>query len=329
MRLHAGAILALFGALAVASCGGGGDEPALKTTPVVIGTGLEPEHAAGSPDGRLWLGAGDRVAALDPATRKLVGQPRRLPTRSRDSQLYDLAAGDLGVWAAAKDGSHVVLVPADENRPRSRERLFLKDFDPAVAVEETPLLKLAVGAGRVWAAAYDDTFVTIVDPASGRQTTANTAGIEDVAAGGGFGWVITEDDEPGASGGTLDRIDPRTGDAKTFELVDSPIAVAYGAGSVWVLLEDSVKRHDSSGREVATIDLEGTDASFGDIAVAGSTVWAVAGSGRRALRIDAGADELQGDAVPLPVDEPTDLVGLGDSAWLTADGRPPLRIGPG
>lgn len=48
--------------------------------------------------------------------------------------------------------------------------------------------------------------------------------------------------------------------------MDSPIAVAHGAGAVWVLFEESVKRYDLSGRETATIDLDGTDASFGDIA---------------------------------------------------------------
>jgi hypothetical protein len=328
VRFWGRAALALIGALSAASCGDGSSAPSFKTNPVVVGTGLKPEHAAAASDGKLWIAAGDRLASVDPRSRKLATDLRRVGGE-KDELIYDVAAGDAGVWAAVNDGSDVAVVAVDPRTGRRHERFALDDFDPVSLDDDSDPLKLAVGAGRVWAAAYDDVYVTIVDPETGKQQTANTAGIEDVAAGGGYGWLITEDDEPGSSGGSLDRIDPRTAELKAFMLEDSPVAVVYGAGGVWVLFEESVKRFDTAAREVAEIELGGIDANFGDIAVSGDTVWVVAGTGRQAVRIDAEANKIEGDPILVPTAEPNDLVAVGDSAWITVDGQRPLRIGPG
>ena len=312
--------------LLIASCGGDGDsgppQPSYRVEVVKLAQGVAPEHLTAAPDGRLWVTDGGRVAAVDPQTKKLASAPRTV----RPS-LYDIAAGDAGVWAAARDGSKVIVLPLDSRTGRPGRRIALEGFDP-VSLRGGDYLKLAVGAGRVWAAAYDETYSVIVPLPTGRQIDVSSSTVEDVAAGGGAGWLITEEEEPGSSGGSLDRVDPRTGQAKTVTVEDSPIAVTHGVGSVWVLFEDSVKRYEeASGREVATIDLEGLDASGGDIAVGGGTVWVVAGTSRRAAAVEVESNELSGGTVPLPGGDPRDLAATPESAWITmADGRF-LRLG--
>ena len=173
--------------------------------------------------------------------------------------------------------------------------------------------------------------LVIVDPETGRTESVGVGSLVDIAAGGRFGWVVAKDVEFASSGGSLDRVDPRTRAVAHFQLEDDPSAVAYGAGAVWVLFASEVKRFDPRGRRTGSVDLSGLgyDAGTGDIAVSAEAVWVTASGEKRVLRIDPKTAKLDGDPVAIPVRDPLEVAAVGDSAWIAVKDEPPLQLGPG
>ena len=327
------ALALLLAALAVAACGGGDDS--LKAEPASIGKDSDgdehdPDEIAAAPDGRLWVNLDDGIAAVDPDERKLATQPQAIPGRPL---LYDLAAGDAGVWGVvSNEDDSISLVPADPKTGRLGDPVSV-ELDSSF-LEAGDGFEIAVGAGRVWAGRESSNLMVMLDPATGEQRGVNPDDIEDIAAGGGYGWVVgetPEDAETSASQASLSRIDPATGQVDVQELDAEPLAVAYGAGAVWVHFGDEVRRYAPEDAKEVSIDLEEVkdfEPNVGDIAVAGNTVWVTGFSEKRAVAIDAKTNKVK-KVVNLPTDEPRDLTALEDSAWITVNDEPPLRVGPG
>ena len=88
---------------------------------------------------------------------------------------------------------------------------------------------VAVGAGAVWVLCQQTGALLRVNPASNRLTQAVTVGPspDDLAVGGGMVWVAD-------TGGSLTRLDPRTGTVRTIKVGGAPAGVAYADDSVWV-----------------------------------------------------------------------------------------------
>ena len=107
------------------------------------------------------------------------------------------------------------------------------DAAPDVAVIEVgdAPSSVAVGAGAVWVANFNDDDVVRVDPLSGKATAKIPVGNGpfSVAVGEGAVWVANQFDD------AVVRIDPGTNRVgKSIPVGDRPVAVAVGEGAVWV-----------------------------------------------------------------------------------------------
>ena len=137
-------------------------------------------------------------------------------------QFSDIAFGLGSLWIVNRAANSVVeLDPATIQRLRD------------VTVGQSPTA-IAVGAGALWVANFDDDTVTRVT-VPGRGQTVETDDFEvgdgpvDVAVGEGAVWVVSSLDR------TLTRLDPETGGVDARIAVGSePQRVAAGEGAVWV-----------------------------------------------------------------------------------------------
>jgi YVTN family beta-propeller protein len=178
-------------------------------------------------EGAIWTGQidGDRLGYLlrvDPDTSAL--EPTRvvvsLPSNIPDTK-HDLATGEGGVWLTSAITRQV------------------RRIDPArrtiEGIQSLPSQTSAVaaGAGAVWVALRNGT-VYKLDP--------ETLDIEDVvhvsaapviaiAVGGGAVWTANGGD------GTVSRIDPDSGKAKTIRVGGNPSGIGIGEGAVWVSVQ--------------------------------------------------------------------------------------------
>ncbi len=89
----------------------------------------------------------------------------------------------------------------------------------------------------------------------------------DVEEGGGFLWTANADD------GTISRIDPASGDVRSYTVSGVPNALVVDAGAVWVWnYTDGVTRIDIATGTITTVDT-GTPAAIGGIAAGGGFIW--------------------------------------------------------
>src|SRR3954449_3923742 len=146
-------LLVLAAALLLSACGGGGsDKPQGPRKLEVASLGkdssgeeLDPEELAAQGD-TLWMTLGNSVASADGASGKLETQPQEVPG---NPLVYDIAAGDAGVWMVAGDGGKTLLVPVDEESGAPGTPIPLKVDSRFIQAGDG--LEVAVGAGRVWA----------------------------------------------------------------------------------------------------------------------------------------------------------------------------------
>jgi hypothetical protein len=263
--------------------------------------------------GGVWVAGGEGVAHVDPATGEVVADIRVPGT------------GDYGRIAV---GQGSVWVTAPELRPDG-SRGNLVRIDPATdEVTATmniggPIQGLAVGDGSVWVTVPDDVASTVyrVDPSTER--VADSIRVS-VAAGSvllaeGSVWVNHE-----WAGGSVDRIDPATGDV--VDELDVPNVQAAGAGSLWGASGEAVIRIDpESGDVLARIPLPRAQ----QVAFDGSTVWVlvsprsndpelfepIAGTAA-VVRIDPATDRQIGDPVALDDLQPLALTADEHRAWV-------------
>jgi streptogramin lyase len=133
-----------------------------------------------------------------------------------------------------------------------------------------------------------------------------------LAAADGFVWTATID------GPTLVRIDPATGKTDTFSLGSGRLqfgpAIAYVAGSLWVIAPPHVVRFDpATGTVVATVDA-GSDVY--DLAAATDRVWFSRPNTGTVSTIVARTNRI-GRAFPVPA-EPKELLVGGTTVWVAS-----------
>jgi DNA-binding beta-propeller fold protein YncE len=118
--------------------------------------------------------------------------------------------------------------------------------------------------------------------------------------------------------GLVVRIDPRTNRVVRMLHVDAPaVAVAIGAGSVWVETTGPLLRIDPrTNRVVARIGRIGTSA--GPVATAGRFVWLINGSGQPSLlRLDSRSGRIATVIKQGPV--AVDVASRAGAVWVAAD----------
>jgi YVTN family beta-propeller protein len=127
---------------------------------------------------------------------------------------------------------------------------------------------IAVGAGAVWVTSQETGQLLRVDPASGRlsRSFAVGPGPDSLAVAAGRVWVAD-------SGGTVSRLDPRTGRIQLIRTGGAPAGITYADGAIWVA--------DSQAGAVSRIDprtgrtqLVRVGNEPADLAAAGNRVWA-------------------------------------------------------
>ena len=127
---------------------------------------------------------------------------------------------------------------------------------------------VAVGAGAVWVTSQETGELLRVDPGDGRLSQAFAISQQPVAAAVGAGSVWVAD-----TGGTLTRLDPRTGKTRKIDVGGAPAGVVFSGGAVWVASSVSgmVSRIDpgTGATRLIRIGNEPTD-----LAAVGPNVWA-------------------------------------------------------
>jgi ABC-type transport system substrate-binding protein/DNA-binding SARP family transcriptional activator len=127
---------------------------------------------------------------------------------------------------------------------------------------------IAVGDGAVWVTSQETGELLRVDPAGDRIARAIAVGPSPagLAVGAGSVWVAD-------GGGTVTRVNPRTGQVRTLRLGGTPAGVAYADGAIWVAngVSGTVSRVDP-GTGVTRLVQVGNQPT--DLAAAGDTVWA-------------------------------------------------------
>jgi YVTN family beta-propeller protein len=217
---------------------------------VVATSGGEPE-ASRAPANSL--------AVIDPGSNRVVAA---VPTGIRPT---DVAAGRGNVWVANEADDTVTQVS-------SGRRAVLSTTSPG-----TTVAGLAVDAGGVWVADARRSRLLRLDPAF--RTVARTVrlasvtdvpglvGPNPVAVGFGSVWV-------GRSASTIARVDLTTGETTDFAVGNSPVAVAAGAGAVWVVddADDTLTRIDP-GSENAVLQTTSLGGEPSAVAVGDGAVW--------------------------------------------------------
>jgi streptogramin lyase len=188
-----------------------------------------------------------------------------------------------------------------------------------------PTMTLAVQGGSAWVACKEQFRVVRVSTATGKATKSVRLGAQAIAVRYGFGSVWALD-----AGGTLYRLDPRTGTVAKRIPVNA--AAAYniwtGGGSVWVAADQGsevVRVSPQRNRVVAHIPAGDGPASM---AFAGGTAWVVNHRDTTITRIDLATNKstrlvrLGGDGAP------ERMIWLRGSLWITGRGTDLLQVNP-
>ena len=127
---------------------------------------------------------------------------------------------------------------------------------------------LAAGAGAVWVTSPQAGELLRVDPGDDRPSRAFAIGPGPAAVAVGAGSVWVAD-----AGGTLTRLDPRTGQVRAVRVGGAPAGVAYADGAVWVAngFSGTVARIEPGTGAVRFIRVGGEPTA---LAAVGHDVWA-------------------------------------------------------
>ncbi|HKP20931.1 MAG TPA: BTAD domain-containing putative transcriptional regulator [Thermoleophilaceae bacterium] len=212
------------------------------------------------------------LALIDPDSNRVVGT---VPTGIRPT---DVAAGHGNVWVANDADDTVTQVSA-------RGRKVLSTTSPGTTVSG-----LAVGADGVWISDAGRSRLLRLD--EGFRTVARTVrlapkaevlgefGPNPVATGHGSIWA-------GGTSSTIARVDPATGETSDFAVGNSPIAIATGAGAVWVAddADRTLTRIDPAS-ENAVLETTRLGGSPSAVTVGAGAVWVTNAEEDRVARID-------------------------------------------
>jgi peptide/nickel transport system substrate-binding protein len=169
---------------------------------------------------------------------------------------------------------------------------------------------IASGFGAIWVANGGDRTVSRINPSTNKAVGTVTVGNapSGIATDDHWVWVTNRLD------GTVSRFAPDGGDVETFNVGQTLLGIAVGAGAVWVTDFDSgvvIRLDQKSGAETDRIHV-----GHGPSAIAASAagVWVVNALDGNVSRIDPATDSIR--ATTLVGDEPTGI-GVGPSGvWV-------------
>ena len=136
-----------------------------------------------------------------------------------------------------------------------------------------PPQPISVGEGAAWVKIGSGSGtvngLVRIDAATGEQRSIDTPGGDWTAVGGGFAWLLT--------GGSVNRLDPRTGEILGSTPVPGHTDQIVGTRKgVWVTSEQAVSFLDPNGMRTVTVPMKSPNL----IATDGSSLWVATGSGR-------------------------------------------------
>src|SRR3712207_1986103 len=137
-------------AIALAGCGEDENDGPRRLEEVFVGKDsdgedLDPEEMAAQGD-RIWFLDSTSVGSFDGRTGKPVTSPQEVGTDR--PILYDIAAGDAGVWVVATSDDKTQVFKVDESSGKPGTPIEIKLNSRYI--EAGSGLEIAVGAGRVW-----------------------------------------------------------------------------------------------------------------------------------------------------------------------------------
>jgi ABC-type transport system substrate-binding protein/DNA-binding SARP family transcriptional activator len=169
-----------------------------------------------------------------------------------------------GVIAAGFGSVWVANVTSDT---LSRINATTGDPGPTISLGSAPSA-IAVGDGAVWVTSQETGELLRIDPAGDRIARAIAVGPspDGLAVGAGSVWVAD-------GGGTVMRVNPRTGQVRTLRLGGTPTGVAYADGAIWVAngVSGTVSRVDPGTGTTRLVQVGNQPT---DLAAAGDAVWA-------------------------------------------------------
>lgn len=248
--------------------------------------------------------AANSLAILDPGSDKVVGTVPNVGARPAS-----IAYGSRSLWVASLDDQTV-----------SRVDPAARSVTRVLSVVDTPT-GLAATNGAVWVAGSDPTKASVsirrIDPrfdtvAGKIKRIGNVVpgGQGSAAALGNTVWIAP-------SSGLLSRLDPATSRVlRTIDPNAGPVAVALGAGAVWVTDGDAntVTRVDPTGLLTPIPVGHGPAA----IAVGAGGVWVVDTLDDTVVRIDPGTRAV---TATIPVGRAPSGVAVGaGSVWVANSG---------
>lgn len=194
----------------------------------------------------------------------------------------------------------------------------------AAAGPHWPTMTVAVLGRDAWIACKEQSRVIRVDTATGKRKASLPLRGAAIAVTAGLGSVWAVD-----SGGTLHRIDPRTG--RIVRRIALPVSAAYnvwtGGGSVWVADDQGgrVVRVSAKTNRVVARPRVGDGPS--DIVVQGTSAWVISHRTHVLHRIDLRTNVSRRIAV-IPGDTPERMVWSHGALWLTGRGTDLLKVSP-
>jgi DNA-binding beta-propeller fold protein YncE len=236
------------------------------------------------------------LSRIDVATGLVSGTPLRI-----DPGLAGVAVGESSVWVSSPRTGEVLRVNGDTNRVEQRiavggrpgaivfggDRVWVADqggagitainarggrvFKRRIAPHAAPL-RLAVGAGGVWASSATTGTVRRIDlgTAVAGAPVRVGGGPSGITVGGGVVWVASSRSD------RVTRLDPATGAllGDPIEVGGRPGGIDAGTSTVWVANfgENTVSRIDIGSGET-TGDPIAVGRHPGAIAVGGDAVW--------------------------------------------------------
>ena len=314
---HRRAAVALLAAAALAGAAfiivllaGGGDNPrspragnSLRTAaelPLTIEVGGRP-NAVVLAGGLAWVlrSPRDRAAVIDPATG------RQTSARPQVGLSPSAAAAGFGrLWVASPTQQTLIPIAL-----RSR-----RQDGVAIALPAGRPVSVATGSGSIWVGMRGRGRASVVriDPRTRSivKVISIFRGVQAVAAGGGFVWVIERDKH------VVERIS--ASDYSTSKIVVSagPETIAYGAGAAWVTngIAGTVTRIDASS--LSRLEIKTGDSPAG-IAVDRSGVWVANRLSNDVVRIDPRTNRLAGEPRTVPGNPYAIAAGDGN-VWVTS-----------
>jgi DNA-binding beta-propeller fold protein YncE len=204
----------------------------------------------------------------------------------------------------------------------TRISLATRRAGTAISLPEGKVVSLAAGSGAVWAGSrtgHRNPFlvqnVARVDPfeRTVNQSVNVPNGVQDLAVGGGFLWVLNRTKR------VVTRIDPGApDDRRNVPVGHDPQRIAYGGGYVWVTnaADGTVTRIRPRSLDWATIRVGNGPAG---VAVGNGVVWVANRLDSTLTRIDPRLARTVGKPVQVGLN-PLAVVVHGHSVWVTSVG---------